>query len=193
MYQIYHVSPYVTHMPMAQAAITRWPCSIHTHPFSLWCCWGVGCSSGRVSEQQKSCCSLISPSRFSTCDRELPREQAVVLEWFLRALCEHFCSKTESCSVTKIKLYLKNPQPTTPLCRCDGITFLSKEKLISRWAARGSWFVQLLTQGCEHADWFPAPPQNSISGAGYKLLFLISRNCNSEFVTIHFCNSCWSQ
>lgn len=163
---------------------------------------------GQPASSKRVDVPLISSSRFSTCDRELPREQPVVLEGvFLLALCDHFSSKSKSCSVTKIKLYLKKKpkQPTTPaLCKCDATTFLSKEKLISEWAARGSWFVHLLIQargvnmqvgyqGWVHTGWFPAPPQNCISGAGYKLLFLISRNCNSEFVTIHICNSCWSQ
>lgn len=58
MHQIYCVSTYVKHMPMAQAAITGWPYSIHTHPSILWCCCRVGCSSGTASEQQKSWCSL---------------------------------------------------------------------------------------------------------------------------------------
>lgn len=70
---------------------------------------------GQPASSKRVDVPLISSSRFSTCDRELPREQAVVLEgFFLLALCDHFSSKSKSCSVTKIKLYLKKTQNNQP-------------------------------------------------------------------------------
>lgn len=147
MYPIYHVSTYVKHMPMAQAAITRWPYPNTPIPPSFGVAVEWDALLGESESSKRVAVPLISPSRFSTCDRELPREQAVMLEVFLQALCDHFSSKTNSCSVTKIKLYLKkSPNQPPPLCRYDGTRVISKEKLIPGWAARGSCFVQLLIQ-----------------------------------------------
>lgn len=98
--------PYAKHMTMAQAAITRWHCYIHTRSF-FPCGVAVGWDAllGELANSKRVAVALISLSRFSSCDREFPGERAVVIDFFLQAVCDCFSSKTKSCSVTKIKLY----------------------------------------------------------------------------------------
>lgn len=76
---------YAKHMTMAQAAITRWHCYIHAHS-SILCDVAVGWDAllGELANSKRVAVPLISLSKFSSCDRELPGEWAVVLEFFCR-------------------------------------------------------------------------------------------------------------
>lgn len=72
------------HMPMAQDAITRWHYYIRTHPSIIFVSAVWHSLLGELANSKEVALPLTSLTTFGSCDKELPGDQAVVLEFICR-------------------------------------------------------------------------------------------------------------